>query len=457
MKHFFICVFSITIAALFSSYAQDRHVSVFYYPWYDTDRHWPEGYLRNELETVQPPLLGEYSVRNPQIIAQHISWSETYGIDNWICSWWGPGSFSDEIMKDYISGQLDTTDVSYCLFYESAGLLNLDNGIDFDTAKTETFRSHFNYMAENFFSDPSYYKIAGRPVVYIYLTRTFKGDYQNAIRLVRQDMLALGWDIFLVGDEVYWGTPNAARIASLDAITAYNMHGPHQYAGYPAQNGFIADVDIKFKQYKQVAESKGVIFIPDVMPGFNDRGVRLSVGHYIIPTRVHKDSSHTSTFSQSIDMAIPLIDNSLNSICITSFNEWHEDTQIEPTIITDPVNVDMDGKTIMTDGYFYQGYGTDYLDLIRKKLSPGYPLGITGESGIGVSIFPNPADEYLYVRREEQFPCRIEIFSAIGQLVYSLDTDDSFVSVSLGDIPAGIYLIKISDDRYETNMKFVKR
>ena len=29
--------------------------------------------------------------------------------------------------------------------------------------------------------------------------------------------------------------------------------------------------------------------------------------------------------------------------------------------------------------------------------------------------------------------------------------------VSLGDIPAGIYLIKISDDRYETNMKFVKR
>jgi hypothetical protein len=156
-------------------------------------------------------------------------------------------------------------------------------------------------------------------------------------------------------------------------------------------------------------------------------------------------------------MAIPYIDDSLNAICITSFNEWHEDTQIEPTIITDPVNVDKDGTTVMTDGYFYRGYGTGYLDLVREKLSPAYPLGISGEPDAGASIFPNPADEYLHVRRVEQGHCSIEIFSAGGHLVYSREADDRSVSISLRDIPAGIYLIKIRSDRSGTTMKFVKQ
>ncbi len=457
MRHSLICLLLLGSAAWFSSYAGDRHVSVFYYPWYHTDRHWAEGYLRSELQTEQSPLLGEYSVRDAQTIAQHIRWSQTYGIDNWICSWWGPGSWGDVTMKDYISHQLDTSGVSYCLFYESAGLLNLDNGITFDADKTETFRSHFKYMAANFFSDPSYYKINGRPVVYIYLTRTFKGEYLNAIQLVRQDMHAMGWDIFLAGDEVYWGSPDAARIASLDAITAYNMHGPSQYAGYPSATNFIPDVGMKYNQFKQVADSKGVIFIPDVMPGFNDRGVRLSAGHYIIPTQVHPDSGHTSTFSQSIDMAVPHIDDSLNAICITSFNEWHEDTQIEPTVTTGVVNLDKDGTTVLTDGYAYRGYGTDFLDLVWEKLSPGYPLGISGEPDAGIRIFPNPANDYLHLRREEQGPCKVEIVSADGRLVSSHNLDDRSASLSLMDIPAGWYLLRIRSEGKVTTVKFIKQ
>ena len=447
---------ALSFIALLSIQAQDRHVSVFYYPWYGPDRHWNEGYLRYELSTFQPPLLDHYSVRDPETIAQHINWSEDYGIDNWVCSWWGPGSWEDETMKDHFEEQLDTTDVSYCLFYESAGLLNLSNGIDFDAAKTETFRSHFKYMAENFFYDDSYYKIDDRPVVYIYLTRTFKGDYSNAIRLVRQDMLALGWDIFLVGDEVYWGNPDVTRIATLDAITAYNMHGPSKYAGYPSQTNFLHDVGVKYAQYKQTAESKGVIFIPNIMPGFNDRGVRLATNHYIIPTQVHSDSSHTSTFSQSIDMAIPYIDNSLNAITITSFNEWHEETQIEPTIVTEAVNDDTDGSTTYTDGYYYQGYGTDYLDLIWEKLSPMDPLRTAAIQEPVLSIFPNPANDILYLQMPDRGPYTIEIFSLEGQLLYSGIMDSFQESVNLMDIPGGIHMIMLRNDRYNAVRKFIK-
>ena len=119
----------LAIVLSFSEFAManDRVVCVYYYPWYDTNRHWQEGYLRNVIIPSQPPQLGEYSNRDTTVINQHLDLSENYGIDNWICSWWGPNSWEDITIKDYISPRIDMHSVAYCLFYESAGLLNLLN------------------------------------------------------------------------------------------------------------------------------------------------------------------------------------------------------------------------------------------------------------------------------------------------------------------------------------------
>ena len=55
---------------------------------------------------------------------------------------------------------------------------------------------------------------------------------------------------------------------------------------------------------------------------------------------------------------------------ITTFNEWREDTMIEPTVIT--ATTTQDSRTSgnqYTQGLFYQGYGTTYLDIIREELA----------------------------------------------------------------------------------------
>jgi hypothetical protein len=55
---------------------------------------------------------------------------------------------------------------------------------------------------------------------------------------------------------------------------------------------------------------------------------------------------------------------------VSTFNEWHEDTQIEPTILAAPTNTDDSGSRAFTQGYYYSGYGDLYLDQLRQATVP---------------------------------------------------------------------------------------
>jgi len=432
----------------------DINVSVFYYPWYDTNRHWGEGYLREYLKPAQPPMLGHYSNRDTDLIDQHIEWSESYGIDTWICSWWGPSCWEQRTIKESIASALEGSNVTFCLYYESAGLLNMTQGqINFDESRSSRFRNHIKFIAEQFFEHPSYHRINGRPVLYLYLTRTFRGNYAEAISGLRQDMRDMGYDIFLIGDEVYWGSPNSTRIKTLDAIFAYNMHGPHEYDGYPSQTHFLRNVETKYKSYSRIAERYDVHFIPKIMPGFNDRGVRLNADHYIIPSRVHPDSSHTSTFTHYIDLALPLVDPEIKTVCVTSFNEWHEDTQIEPTIRVQPTNQDISGQQTYTQGNHYTGYGEDYLQIIKDRFGAenvGIQHTIPTTPDLRVRHYPNPFNQSITIEYTLTNPATIQldIYNTKGTLVFSSnlgrrEKGAHYYHCNLDNRTSGLYFYRI--------------
>ena len=72
---------------------------------------------------------------------------------------------------------------TFCLLYESEGILGLDSarGIEFDLRRAADFAEHFRHLAREYFAHPAYYRIGGKPVVYLYLSRTFSGDYVTAL------------------------------------------------------------------------------------------------------------------------------------------------------------------------------------------------------------------------------------------------------------------------------------
>jgi hypothetical protein len=92
--------------------------------------------------------------------------------------------------------------------------------------------------------------------------------------------------------------------------------------------------------------------------------------------------------SEMLDrVVLPHTDPDVNDlILVNSFNEWHEDTQIEPTIITPPTTTDdTPTGTGYTAGYQYEGYGNLYLDILRDKTLPDIPGDFNRDGRVDVA------------------------------------------------------------------------
>jgi glycoprotein endo-alpha-1,2-mannosidase len=94
------------------------------------------------------------------------------------------------------------------------------------------------------------------------------------------------------------------------------------------------------------ADEHHLKFIPSVGPGYSDNRIR---PWNIQNTKSRDDGSYYDNFFQSA------IDAHVKWIGITSYNEWHEGTQIEPA------------KPMSFGAYNYQDYGTLPIDYYLKR------------------------------------------------------------------------------------------
>ena len=248
-------------------------------------------------------------------------------------------------------------------------------------------------IADRYFANPSYLRLDGRPVVFLYLTRSLTGDVARAVADVRAALRARGHDVFLVGDEIFWrvtttsggrsARPQVDRARLFDAVTAYNLYdGDNRaYAGYPSTTRFFPDAAALYARYR-AALGPSVPVIPSVIPGYNDRGTRPAEGHYAIPRQYRPGDDNGSTLVHMLEsVAAPLLDQALPMALVTSWNEWNEDTAIEPMPTAAPTSRDTSSTgTFFTQGYAYGGPGTPELDALRDFLQEqrGVPAAVRG-------------------------------------------------------------------------------
>jgi glycoprotein endo-alpha-1,2-mannosidase len=359
-------------------------VGAHYYVWYPDN--FASGYLRGALRPPQRPALGEYDSRHPAVAERHIALAVSHGIDFFTVDWWPNRPEQNAAIESGFLRAANVGDIRFCIFYESTDLdvSATAPGIAFDTATKARFVTDSMTIARRYFGHPSYLRIDGRPVLLLYVTREMYGLLPQAMREMRQAMAAEGYDPFVIGDEIFWavvearedpaaaaritGEPQLARIRLFDAITAYNlyMEGRPKHSGYGSKSNFLPD---SVKLYRRYRDASAVPIIPDVIPGFNDRAVRPAPEHFVIPRRWTPHAAEGSFFAQAIErIGKPFVDERPHAILITSWNEWNEDTAIEPLVPSQPTAEDASGQRLFTQGYVYQGFGDAYLDVVRDHL-----------------------------------------------------------------------------------------
>lgn len=337
-------------------------LGIHYYLWYGEFAqsmlgrgNWESGYANH-------PVLGRYNSRDPQVIGQHIKWNKDAGIDFFAINWHDCRDWDDITLKDYYLVHPLSSEIKFCINYDSSIALNIcGNPVSYNfndkyspnKNKGEKFLEDFKYLADTYFNHPQYLRINNRPVVIIYNVSTF----DNASRYFEQlkiDMAKRNISIFLIADAVGWAGINltknnlsylwemspkqlikifnrAMHRLSLnnsqgdillskyfDGITGYNMYSPNRMAN------FLKNVDKVYQKFYNYANSQGLCFVPTLVPGYDDRNLK-GLNRPILERREGK------FYQEFLQIIKKYLSPSLKMALITTFNEWHEGTEIEPS------------------------------------------------------------------------------------------------------------------------------
>jgi hypothetical protein len=336
----------------------------YYYLWYGRPNIpvlgggvWESGYTNN-------PLLGTYNSRDKAVISQHIKWAKEASLDFLIINWGGRESWDDITLKDYYLRNKDSSNIKFCLLYDSSITLNrftTQRVYDYDfedenmpgKSKGDKFLEDFDYLAENYFKHPQYFRIDGKPVVYIYNVSSFR-KVDKYFRILQENMRKRGIELFLVADVVCWaGVVASKRNLSFlwdnppkqslktisralkrlflnsyekdfsiskyfSAISGYNLYSENRI------NNFLEELDSLYKRFKFYSDNNSLVFIPNVMPGYDDRKLK-GLSRSVI------QRENGSFYKKMFKIAKKYTDKKVPIVAITSFNEWHEGTELEPS------------------------------------------------------------------------------------------------------------------------------
>jgi glycoprotein endo-alpha-1,2-mannosidase len=298
----------IALAALMLSPALARaaeETSIFYYPWWGTPKkdgkylHWDKaGHLPpHDLASSYYPSRGAYSSRDWKVLSQHMSEISRAGVDEIVSSWWGLGSPEAD---------------RFSTLMRAAWKHGLDVAVHLEPyEKWQRTRA----IVE---ADFAYLRGLGVGRVYVYYP--FDGLIPDAEWLELSDQFP--------SIELWAQTSDAARAA------AAGFEGVYTYDVYAVRGS-------AFRGFCKRATKAGIACSPSVGPGYN--------ASRATPDQRVRSRRAGTTYDGMWRAAIAA---KPDRITITSYNEWHEGTQIEPARRR--------GRTIHGTYESYEGaYGLD--------------------------------------------------------------------------------------------------
>lgn len=276
-------------------------------------------------------------------MSKHIDWATGHGIDGFFVSWSGYEEgdikYFDSNLKMLINNPL-ASQIKIAILYESIWrLINSNPGWNLDDERNvRILKNDFSYIAENYFSHPSYLRINCKPVILFY---EGKGIFANTFKSLSEKMSEIrtyikdnyGTDIYLISDhahpladpsmnvfntDIKWG--DVAKL--FDSITSFGGYSK-EYAS--PEDIYISYLQQGFEKWYTFSKNNKLGFIPFAVTGYDPRYVSWG-SKDVVP--IDRDPNK---FKKRLELAFKYRNN-IGIVWIHEFNNFFEDTQIEPTV-----------------------------------------------------------------------------------------------------------------------------
>ena len=314
-------------------------VHTFYYGWFGNPdnngayKAWSGGVVPHTVDTTwnnaKPypggeditsnfyPQLGCYSSIDTDVIDIHMQQIKQAGIGVVVLSWWGNGGYTDKSVNDILN------------IAHKYGL-KIAFHIEPFYKTVDVFKTNLKYISETYNQHPAIYMFEGKPMYYLY--NSFQLNHDDWFSMLNPESETTIRNTKLDGVFIsLWTT----RFDGEFTVKA-DFDGFYTYF---ASDGFShGSTTENWPGMAAFAQENNLVYCPSVGPGYIDTRIRPWNEKN---TKAREEGKYYETMFEKAVNTKP------DFIGITSFNEWHEGTQIESSVPKELPN------------YTYEDFGKD--------------------------------------------------------------------------------------------------
>lgn len=291
-------------------------MAAFYYPWYrnlEMDQywdHWGEGRFDppTDIASDYYPQLGAYSNLDPVVVAQHFAWLREAGVGVIISSWWGRLSIEEKAVPLLLEmGERYGIKVAFHLEpYGGRTALALVSDV--------------KYLYQHYGEHPAFFRTKA-PSRWSPDDRDKGLFFLWASRFPDLDKPPVEAAYWREAMDAIHGLPDGGLVIADETVSEWvddgHFDGSYSYAVLQADKG---------EAYSWARTlPPDAWYVPGVNPGFSAVRIGYEASTYV-PRR--GGAAYNERWQAVLDAGVePAL------LAITTFNEWHEGTQIEPAAV----------------------------------------------------------------------------------------------------------------------------
>ncbi len=288
-----------------------HEVLAFYYTWYGAPNanghalHWNrvDTSKHDISDSTHYPTLGAYNSHDAAVIDRHIDEAKAHGVTGFIATWWGQGTYEDKAFP-LVLAEAEAKRFKVTVYWETApgkGQAQIDHAVD-----------DLVYLVSRHGKSKAFLKVRGRPVIFVYglvVGQVPAGSWPAILKAAH----ARAGEFLLVADGYTEG-----HAAFFDGVHEYNNCGAVKGKNPEALRAWAAG---HYASAVSLAGKHNRISCVTIIPGYDDTKIRKPG----LKAERQEGEVYRVLWQEAIK-AKP------DWVLITSWNEWHEGSEIEPSL-----------------------------------------------------------------------------------------------------------------------------